>query len=301
MIVVEDGVNLLPPPAGEADQLDLKFYKPYQSSERDQNINVFSTLVTDEIQNSPSSTYAEAVETVLNSAFANSANCSFIDADIVVGDPIAEGDDFLVCMNALQYLTYLNDAAQIQASPAPQKAVTAENNATLDGYIDDNAGYFDSWLASITEYTDAFYAWWDSWSLFGDDTVVDDETVVDDTPIAEEPTVTEEAIARTDLNGVWYIVDASGDKTCSIIDDANNISVTEADGKTTDLTLEYDDGTPKSIKLSLGFFSVDTIVFEHYYSDQTFTGKYASDNETLAGYKVDTLDACKYDADKLAL
>jgi hypothetical protein len=54
-----------------------------------------------------------------------------------------------------------------------------------------------------------------------------------------------------------------------------------------------------SMKLSLSFFSVDTIVFTEYKSDYTFKGHYASDSETLSGEKVSSLDICK--SEKLGL
>ena len=297
LIIAQNGVNLLPPPSGE--HLNLKFYKSYQSSESDQNVNVFSTLVVNEMQNSLSSSYAEAIETVVNSAFANSTYCSFINSDLAIGDPISDRGDFLTCMIALQDLTYLADAAQIQMAPALQRVVQADTSSDLDGYIEANTGYFESFLTALTEYLDAFYAWWDS--LWADDgTVVEETPVTEEPPVVDEPAATTLPITRSDLNGVWYIIDASGDKTCSDIDSADNISVTEADGKTTDLTLTYEqNGDLASMKLSLSFFSVDTIVFTEYKSDDTFKGYYASDNETLSGEKVSSLDICK--SEKLGL
>ena len=300
LIIVQNGVNLLPPPSGE--HLGLKFYKPYQSSESDQNINVFSTLVANEMLNSPSSTYAEAKETVINRAFANSSYCSFIDSDLAIGDPISEGGDFLTCMIALQDLTYLADASQIQMAPSLQRVVEADTGSDMDSYIDTNSGYFDLFLTSLTEYLDAFYAWWDSWSLFGgDDETVVEETPAEETPVVEEPvTPATIPVTRDAMNAIWYIIDASGDKTCSDIDSANNISVTEADGKTTDLSLTYtQNGDLASLKLSLSFFSVDTIVITDYKDNNTFKGYYSSDNETLQGEIVDSLTICK--SEKLGL
>ena len=51
--------------------------------------------------------------------------------------------------------------------------------------------------------------------------------------------------------------------------------------------------------LKLGFFTADTIKFSTYYDNETFTGNYESDGETLSGYKMDSLAACK--SEKLGL
>ena len=103
LIIVQDGVNLLPPATGE--QKNLKFYKQYQGSEDTQNINVFTTLVTNEMESNASSTYKDAVETVLSEKFGNSTKCSFIDSALVTKDPISKKGTFIVCMNGLQYMT----------------------------------------------------------------------------------------------------------------------------------------------------------------------------------------------------
>jgi len=59
------------------------------------------------------------------------------------------------------------------------------------------------------------------------------------------------------------------------------------------------DNNKKTMLLKLGFFTADTIKFGAYYDNQTFTGNYESDGETLSGFKMDSLTACQ--SDKLGL
>jgi len=85
-----------------------------------------------------------------------------------------------------------------------------------------------------------------------------------------------------------------------VIQDNDQISVTETDGKTTNLDMIIK-GTADNItamELKYGFVSADTINIKNY-DYPTFNGSYASDNETLTGTKIDTLSKCK--SEKLGL
>jgi len=288
-IIVHDGVNLLPPAVGE--QKNLKFIKSYQNEETTQNINIFSTLVVTEMENNPSETYADAVENIRIQYFGSSTNCAGLTAEDVLKNPIGTDAQLLKCMNALQAITYDKNASYIQTSPA-----RAAQNDSIDGYIDTNSTYYDDLYTSLESYLEDFYAWWDE--FWADEPATEPQPPIIEEPVTVEPKLVE--IQRDDLNGIWFIIDASGDRTCSDIRSNNDIAVTEADGKTTGLSLTYDN-TKKTMLLKLGFFTADTIKFDKYYDNETFTGNYESDGETLKGYKVDTLDSCKYDADKLGL
>ena len=297
LLIAQDGVNLLPPPPEKEEQTHLKFYKQYQNSEREQNINVFTTLVTNEIENNPSMTYKDAIKTVINDKFGDSENCAFITSGIVVGDPIEKEGDFLRCMNGLQYITYNDDASPIKKSSPLRVAAEDNNSSSLDDYINESSDYFDQFLTSLTEYVDEFSTWFDS--LFTDDTAENNVTTPDDNNTVPVDTERKEVeIVRDSLNGIWYIIDASGDKTCSDIRSNDKMSVTEADGKTTDLTLTFDN-SKKTMLLKVGFFTADTINFTAYYDDETFTANYKSDGETMSGSKMDSLATCK--SEKLGL
>lgn len=281
LIIVQDGMNILPLPEGVAHE-NLKFYKSYQNSESSQNINILSTLIVNEMVTNPDNSYSEVKDSI--------ANMYSIDPAVANTDPLLTGGDFLKRVIGLQVLVYDQNATQIQSSPALFK-VTAQQDETLpasdelDTFVIDNATYLNAFLDTLSEYLDALLAWYDSlWA--------DEEEVVVEVPVVDEPVTV--SISRDSLNGVWYIIDASGDRTCSYIEANDDISVTEADGTTTDLSLTYiQNGDLASMELSLSFFSVDTIVFTEYKSNYTFKGNYASDNETLSGIKMSSLDTCK--------
>jgi len=290
-IIVHDGVNLLPPATGE--QENLKFIKAYQSDETIQSINIFSTLVVNEMQNNQSIVYSDAIENILTNYFGSSQSCAGITSEDILNYPIGADNQLVTCMSSLQAITYNRDASLIQKSPA---RAAQSDSESIDTYIDDNSGYFDDFTTALEDYLNDFYSWWDD--LWADDVTTPTEP---QPPIVVEPAdpILVE-IQRDNLNGIWFIIDASGDRTCSDIRSNNDIAVTEADGKTTDLTLTYNN-SKKTMLLKLGFFTADTIKFNEYYNNETFNGNYESDGETLKGYKVDTLDICKYDADKLGL
>ncbi len=285
LIIAYEGVNLLPPPTGEHQ--NLKFYKHYQQIEGSQNVNVFSSLVVHDMQDSLSTTYDDAKANIVAEYFTNSTKCASVDVKQAIKSPLDEGNELLVCMNGLQALTYDTNTTLLQASA--QRASTT-GGSDLDGYIEDNQTYYDSFLTAVDDYLDMFSDWWDS---FWSDT---DEEPATEPPVVEEPpvTVVEKDIKRPDLNGVWYIIDQSGDKTCSLIDSNDNIKVTEADGTVTDLSLTFSKNGDiiESMTLKLGFFTADTINFAAYRSDFTFDGSYSSDGETLSGIKMDDYNVC---------
>ena len=282
IIIVQEGLDLLP--LTETNET-MRFYKYFKKSEGAQNINIVSRLIVDEMAATPDNSYEEIKD--------NIANRYSIDPQVIDKDPFVIKGDFLNRVIGLQALDY-NQSLQAQASAsqnAASRATTAPTESELDTFLANNATLLDEYLALLNEYLDAIAAWYDSLWTTEPDVVVD--VVVPDT-------VTVLPITRADLNGAWYIIDASGDKTCSLIYSNDDISVTEADGTTTDLTLTYtQEGDNASMKLTLGFFTADTIRFTEYKSDSTFQGYYTSDNETLSGIKMSSVELCK--SEKLGL
>ncbi len=273
----------------------ITMHKNYKKSETAQNVNIMSHIVyLDMKQNS--STYSDALENIAN-------KYNYNGTDILLQDPIRialEDKGFVIdgpgveyYYNAIAIEAYISEQLKSHSSPAPMRAgsLTTEDDTIIPGLTDltIDTDLFDSYLETLSAY---FEAIWDY--LFGGDDVIEEDSGSGDGTTEETGAPTTIPVTRDAMNAIWYIIDASGDKTCSDIDSGDNISVTEADGKTTDLTLTYtQDGTLASLKLSLSFFSVDTIVITDYKDDNTFTGYYASDNETLQGEIVDNLATCK--------
>jgi len=287
-MIVQNGVNMLP--AKNEVQQNFKFFKSYQNDEIEQNINIFSTLVTQYMTENPTKTYPESVQAVLSEQFGNSNYCSSIDTQKALSSILDESDDTLVtCMASLQNITYKTSNVKIQNSASVLGASTSPN--ALDADIEENADYYDSFLSSLDEYIEDFFSWWDS--IFEDDTEVTPPVTTEPEVVTEEPKLVE--ITRQHLNGIWYIIDASGDRTCADIRSNDDIAVTETNGDTTDLTLTFDN-VKKTMLLKLGFFTADTINFDKYYETSTtkkFTGSYESDGESLEGLKMSSLETCK--------
>lgn len=276
LIIVQEGLDLLP--LTETNET-MRFYKYFKKSEGEQNINIVSRLIVDELAANPDNSYEEVKNTL--------ANRYNIDPEVIEKDPFVIKGDFLNRVIGLQALDY-NQSLRAQPSAslnAAARASEAPTESELDAFLAANESLLDEYLELLNEYLDALSAWYDA--LFEDD-----EEVVEEVIVPDEVRVL--PITRAALNGAWYIIDASGDKTCSLIKSNNDISVTEADGKTTDLTLTYtQEGDNASMKLSLGFFTADTIRFTEYKSDSTFKGKYTSDGETLSGVKMSSVTLCK--------
>lgn len=285
MLLTYGGIDLLP--LTDTNQT-LKFYKHYVAAEGTQNINIVSTLIVDNMAQNPDSSYADVK--------ANIANNYSIDPDQIDGDPLTLKGDFLNRVIGLQALSYdQNVSAQPSSAyrAADQSADTAPDAGALNTFVTDNAGLLDDYLTLLNEYLDAISAWYDS--LWEENAVVEEEIIVPPTVIEVLP------VKRADLNGAWYIIDASGDKTCSLIDSSDNIQVTEADGTVTDLSLTFSKNGDviTAMTLKLGFFTADTINFAEYRSDKTFDGSYTSDGETLGGIKMSSYTTCK--SEKLGL
>ncbi len=282
LILLDENNNSLPN--------TLEMYKYYKSEEGKQNINMYSTRVVEDLENSHD--YEDSM--------ANIADRYDLDLAMLLDDPIKKGLESRELLNfdkdadkkffdyALALEIKEHNASTTHSTPSSMRAASADATSEtdeLDAILDEYSSIFD-------EYLDLLAQWWDS--LFEDDeeeVIVDPPVVVD--PPVEQPKLVD--IQRNHLNGIWYIIDASGDKTCSDIRSNNDIAVTEADGKTTDLTLTYNN-SKKTMLLKLGFFTADTIKFDKYYessTEKTFTGNYQSDGETLKGYKMDTLANCK--------
>ncbi len=313
LIIVSNGYTIIPFKDTNASLArSLKFYKSYQSDDGQQNINIVSTLITKQLENNGDNDYQHAINDFasLYPNYINADDAWFDDRipkDDLLLDPVDEaagwffgwfgGDEDLLKLNAaLQNILKDNNSINIQAKAASRVAVNENNlpeESALDEFYNTSGVYFDELLGFIEQFVN-----WISSVGDDEDAVTDPDPEILPPEGPTEPQLVE--IQRDHLNGIWFIIDASGDRTCSDIRENNDIAVTEADGGTTDLTLTYNN-SKKTMLLKLGFFTADTIQFENYYDNETFTGNYESDGETLKGYKVDTLDSCKYDADKLGL
>jgi len=320
LIIAKKGLAIIPFPENdnvtELEARSLKFYKSYQSADDVQNINIISTLIANKLLANSNGNYQEAIDdfiltypNYIDSSSNSSSDDDIVNKDELLLDPIevAAGSWYLFWLNsdkdllhlnaALQSIIYNNSKMTITAAPSRTPAQNNTDESALDEFYTNSGDYFDT----LDEYIEQFIQW--VTSLLDSDT--EGETTPPDAPIPEEPDNTPQLtdIVRSDLNGVWFIIDASGDRTCSLIESNNKISVTDSDDKTTDLKLTYKqiNLNQASILLKLGFFTADTIKFDKYYDNETFTGNYESDGETLKGYKVTTLDLCKSDDDKLGL
>ena len=313
-IIVQNGVSIIPlPDNNETRMRHMKFYKSYQPSEGEQNVNMVSTLIARHLAAKGDGDYQAALDDFAK-RYPGYVNADRIDKEDLILDPVDEaegvfgffGNDELLHFNAaMQSISYSGTHRSAKHSAARTVDPAAEETLSIDidleSYIpteedlnefyDSSSSYFDE----LDTYVDQFLTWISTWT---DDTqsqgTTDGAQTEANTTEAEEevPNVVEVPITRTIINGVWYIIDASGDKTCSVIDDSDNISVTESDGKTTDLVLKFDEKI-KAMTLKLGFFTADTIVFDKYWNDGTFEGHYDSDGEGMHGLKMDSLIACK--------
>jgi len=316
LIIVKKGLAIIPFPdkdnVSELDARSLRYYKAYQAEHSEQNINVLSTLIANNLMDNGDGNYQEAIDdlSIQYPKYIDSTNDSYDDQIVnkeeLLLDPIEvsagtwyyfwlDSDNDLLHLNAaLQSITFKNDKSIISASPARAAASEPSDQDALDTFYTTSADYF----SELDAYIEQFIQWVTS-LLDDEDATTDPDPEIhppapDPDPI--EPQLVE--IQRNHLNGIWYIIDASGDKTCSDIRSNNDIAVTEADGKTTNLTLTYDNNK-KTMLLKLGFFTADTIKFSAYYDNETFKGNYESDGETLSGFKMDSLATCK--SDKLGL
>ena len=312
LLIVKDGMSIIPfKDANKTKAENLQFYKSYQAQDYDQNINVISTLIANKLEENGDDDYQKAINDFANTypKYIDPDNGYFdsrIDKEDLTFDPIEESlawisnpfEDItlLYFSAALQNIFYDNpdinikSKAIVRSTAADGEPLTEQD--TLDDFYDVSASYF----SDLTTYLEDFINWI---TTLGD---ADDEGTTTGGSVPDEPVNKPQLveIQRDNLNGIWFIIDASGDRTCSDIRSNNDIAVTEADGKTTNLSLTYDNNK-KTMLLKLGFFTADTIKFSEYYDDETFNGNYESDGETLKGYKVATLDICKYDDDKLGL
>jgi len=322
LIIVENGYNIIPfKDKNDTLSRNLKFYKSYQSTDGKQNVNIVSTLIAKQLQHNGDSNYQLAVSdfTNLYPNYIDPEN-SWFDARIskndLTLDPIDEaaawffnwigGDEELLKFNAaLQTIVSNDNTINIQtrsSSRAPVQENDLPEESALDEFYNTSGAFFTELLGFMEEFINWISSVGDN---EGTGTRPDPDTPVPEDTKPTVPLVLE--IQRGNLNGVWFIIDASGDRTCSDIRSNDEIAVTEADGKTTNLSLTFNN-SKKTMLLKLGFFTADTIKFDKYYDNETFTGNYESDGETLKGFKIlpsndikDPLDACIHDTDKLGL
>ena len=275
----------------------INMHKSYHQDENSANVNIMSHVVYLDMKEN-GFIYQESLKNIQQ-------RYNYSTTSILLEDPIRiaiedkgiliDGPGVKYYYNAIEIEKFI--ALQITTKSA-KKVVSRTEQAVIeeDTIIPDlsdliiDTTLFDSYLDDLTTYFNDFWNY-----LFGEETT-DPQAPDEEEQPSREPQLVE--IQRDHLNGIWYIIDASGDKTCSDIRFNNDIAVTEADGGTTDLTLTYDN-TKKTMLLKLGFFTADTIKFSAYYDNQTFNGNYESDGETLSGYKMDSLAACK--SEKLEL
>ncbi len=305
LLVAEGGISMLPREENASTVNEISFYKYYSKNEsvKEQNINPMSTIAVLYMEDNPSQGYENTLSTL--------ANRYDLDESRLLDDPIAvsstwyswftSGPEFLEKVAALDI--YLNKTGVTKHDTTKKAAANNDSTPTsdeLDQILADNKTLFDEYWKALSDYIESLStsltSWYDDW--MADEAAQDPQPEPDPDPKPAVPVQVN--LTKTDLNGVWYIIDRSGDKTCSFID-GNNISVTEADGTTTNLTLSYKQIDPKraSIKLTLGFFTADTIVFDKYMNNRTFDGHYTSDGETLSGSSMTSITNCK--ADKLGL
>ena len=310
LIIVSHGYNIIKfKDANDTLSRNLTFYKSYQTTDDAQNVNIISTLIADQLEVNGDNDYQLAIDTFANEYPGQITNNYslfgsgdyVVKADLIL-DPIDEAagwffgwfgsDKNLLNLNgALQNIIKDKNSSRIQTK-APSRAANAttqENGPLptedeLNNFYNTSGDYFKDLLSFIEDFI--------NWISSTDDDST--ELPEEETPVVG-PEVTQAPILRDSINGIWYIIDKSGDKTCADITADDKISVTDTADKITDLDLTYDqiNKDQASILLKLGFFTADTIIFDKYMSDRTFEGHYASDGETLKGSPIDTLANCK--------
>ncbi len=299
LLIAEGGLSRLPRDVNSSNVNTLALYKYYSSDEGNnaQNINPMSTVIVNDLIDNNSIDYKDTLS--------NIANKYDFDEDRLLDDPIdvsttwyswfTDGPEFFEKVAALEiYLMKAQEAAKSPIRKATAQT-TSPTDEELDTIIEENQSLFDEYLIAFQEYLDTLSQslsdWYDAWTQ----EEAAQPPVAEEPPVANPPAATQQPITRDVLNGVWYIIDKSGDKTCSYISSDDKISVTEADGATTNLTLTYKqiNTDSASILLKLGFFTADTIVFDKFMSDNSFDGHYTSDGETLKGVEMNSIANCK--------
>jgi len=291
IILVEGGISMLPQDENSTGLNTLQMLKYYNSTEGTQNVNAMSTLILQELQNSPSDTYEDILANV-STRYTINENTLLKDPIDVSGDLFGDGKKFFRYVAALEIRmnNSINNSVQRAASlqqAAETDSTTSPSDEELNSIISEYSTVFDDFLASISEYIDELSNSLGDWY----DSIFDDEDVTTDPEPDPEPTEpTEIDISKEALQGTWYIVDASNDISCTtIVDDV--MTVRESDGTSTELSAAFDN-TKKSLMLSMGWISVDTILFTSYTSDRVFLGKYKSDGETMRGQYMTSESAC---------
>lgn len=293
ILLIRGGRSVLPP----NEENKFLFSKYYIASEESQNINIMSSFIVKELENNSSIFYVNAVEKMMT--------FYHFDKEVILSNPLdnaqnffGEGQAYFKFMSALE-IKFKNQSKQ-KASKNQNKFIFfpfpdigGEESNTLppsaeevNQVIAENEDLFNLFFDALSEYYNYFLSWFD-----GNEVVVLEGN--SDLSFEEPPVIA--PINRDELNGVWYIVDASGDEACTSISSNNNVSVTESTGKVTNLSLTIK-GTLddiKSMELNYGAFRADTINVLEYTTDHSFTGSYASDGETLIGTKMLNFEVCK--------
>ena len=291
VMLVEGGFSMLPQDENSTGSNTLQMLKYYNSSEGDQNINALSTLILQELKDSPSNTYEEIL--------ANISSRRTIDKETLLQDPIdvsrdffGDGNKFFRYVSALEISMNRRANSSVQRAAALQRAsesTTTPTDSEIDAIINEYSTVFDDFLASISEYINEVSTsignWYDSFFEEGTGTT---EPEPEPEPEPVEPVEVE--ITRQVLEGTWHIVDRSGDISCSTIS-GDTMVVREPDGTSTTLSLNYRD-SDKSMSLVMGWIKVEDIYFDSYWSDKKFYAHYGSDGETMEGQLIATESAC---------
>ena len=293
VLLVMGGKSLLPP----QNKNNFIFSKFYHHDEVTQNINIMSSFVMKNIEKHTSLSYKESLNNF--SEFYHYSKRLILSNPLDnADDSLGKGNDYFKFISALEIKVKENFSKNFDKKEnkffffpifnnrdTSPTEVTPPSAEEVNVVIAENEDLFDSFFTALSEYYENFL------SFFSTEVILNEgeSDLSYDEPAEIVP------IMREELNGAWFIEDASGDKVCSYISSNNDVVVTEVGGKKTELTMSIS-GTIndiKAMKLTYGFISADTINIDTYMTDHTFRGSYASDNEQITGTKIITLDACK--------
>jgi len=302
MLLVMGGIsNLVNEHTNKLNTLTLgKIYNELESS---QNINVISSLISNEVDKGLS--YDDAVKKI--------AQKYNLPTKILLSNPLdnandffGKGREFVKITSALEIIFKAKEKSQVQKKffdDVLDFVGLGENNTTESNSTDNNSSLlpsldevndtidtysttFSDFFDSLNEYYDNFVGW-----LYSGDIDEDEEANLTATgflfPIP---------LNREELNGAWYISDESNDATCTHINKYNDVTIFEADGNVTSLSLSVD-GNLSDIRIldfTYGFISSDKITISAFYGyNHSFKGQYISDGEKFTAKKILTLRKCK--------
>lgn len=285
-LIAKDGYSLV---RGNSNTDKLVYVKYYKSDEKEQHINALSTYVVNALKDNPSSTYKDVVDTFLNSRD--------LETNMINYNPIyakenldTSGSKYFNTTFALDKIMFKKAKEKFQnidsnislKSSSYRGTTTNPSDGEIDQTIEDNKDYLDSFLDILNQYLDDLSSYLGDWynSIFSED-------------VNNTVEIVDVDIKRETFNGIWLLKNYNDakTKTCTVIDNADNVAIYEKDGSVTELTLEYNDAD-KSLVLSKGFITAKTIYFTEYKSNGTFKAYY-SDKVKVEGSIQGSLDSCK--------